>query len=98
VPLQVERTSGEWRARARWSLGALSLEDGDSLVYRAVVRDATRRQNGASESFTIDVGKRLDYAGAGFAVPDEDRRYAISQQMVIMKTERLQAERARMPR
>jgi hypothetical protein len=48
-----------------------------------------------SESFTIDVGKRLEFAGAGFAVPDEDRRYAVSQQMVIMKTERLQAERGK---
>jgi hypothetical protein len=47
----------------------------------------------SSESFTIDIGKRLEFAGAGSAVPDEDRRYAISQQMVIMKTERLQAER-----
>jgi hypothetical protein len=97
VPLQVERTSvGEWRARARWSLGALGLEDGDSLVYRAVVRDSNPAADWVtSESFTIDVGKRLEFAGAGFAVPDEDRRYAISQQMVIVETERLQAERAK---
>jgi len=96
VPLQLERSSaGEWQGRARWSLGALGLEDGDSLVYRAVVRDSNPAGDWVpSESFTIDLGQRLEFAGAGFAVPDEDRRYAISQQMVIVKTERLQAERS----
>lgn len=97
VPLTISRTGAtSWQARARWSLSALSLEDGDSLVYRAVVRDSNPDgQPVASESFTIDVGKRLEFASAGFAVPDEDRRYAISQQMVIVKTERLQAARSK---
>ena len=97
VPLQVERhAAGEWRARARWSLATLGLEDGDSVVYRAVARDTNPDADWvSSESFTIDLGARLEFAGAGFAVPDEDRRYAISQQMVIVKTERLQAERAK---
>jgi hypothetical protein len=97
VPLTISRTDAtSWRARARWSLAALSLEDGDALVYRAVVRDSNPRgQPVASESFTIDIGKRLEFAGAGFAVPDEDRRYAISQQMVIVKTEQLQAARSK---
>lgn len=97
VPLQLERSSaGEWRGRARWSLGVLGLEDGDSLVYRAVVRDSNPGGDWIpSESFTIDLGQRLEFAGAGFAVPDDDRRYAISQQMVIVKTERLQAERSK---
>jgi len=97
VPLTISRASAtSWRARARWALAASSLEDGDSLVYRAVVRDSNPAgQPVASESFTIDVGKRLEFAGAGFAVPDEERRYAISQQMVIVKTERLQAARSK---
>ncbi len=97
VPLTISRADAtSWRATARWSLAALSLEDGDALVYRAVVRDSNPRgQPVASESFTIDIGKRLEFAGAGFAVPDEDRRYAISQQMVIVKTERLQAARSK---
>ncbi len=95
VPLAIERASPtSWRGRARWSLASSSLEDGDSLVYRAVARDSNPDgQPVASESFTIDIGERLEFAGAGFAVPDEDRRYAISQQMVIVKTERLQADR-----
>ncbi len=96
VPIAITRTSGTaWRARARWSLASIGLDDGDSVVYRAVVRDSNPAGDPvASESFTIDIGARLEFAGAGFAVPDEDRRYAISQQMVIVKTERLEAERA----
>jgi len=95
VPVQITRTSaGQWTARTMWSVAGIGLGDGDSLVYRAMVRDSNPASAWVpSESFTIDVGKRLEFTGAGFAVPDEDRRYAISQQMVIMKTERLQAER-----
>jgi hypothetical protein len=75
-------------------LSALKLEDGDSLVYRAQVCDSNPSGDWvSSDAFTIDIGKRLEFAGAGFAVPDEDRRYAISQQMVIVKTERLHATR-----
>ena len=97
VPVQIHRASTtRWTATANWPLGGIGLEDGDSLVYRAMVRDNNPSADWVpSESFTIDVGKRLEFAGAGFAVPDEDRRYAVSQQMVIMKTERLQAERGK---
>jgi hypothetical protein len=97
LPVAVERLNDRhWRGQARVSLPALNLEDGDALIYRALVRDSN--PSGAwvsSDAFTIDVGQRLESAGAGFAVPDEDRRYGISQQMVIVKTERLQAERGR---
>jgi hypothetical protein len=97
VPVQIHRDSTtRWTATATWSLAAIGLEDGDSLVYRAMARDSNPAADWVpSESFTIDVGQRLEFAGAGFAVPDEDRRYAVSQQMVIMKTERLQAERGK---
>jgi hypothetical protein len=95
VSVAVEQVSAQhWRGRARLLLSALKLEDGDSLVYRALVRDSNPSRDWvSSDAFTIDIGKRLEFAGAGFAVPDEDRRYAISQQMVIVKTERLHAER-----
>ena len=94
VPVTLERIDARhWRGRAKLPLSALQLEDGDSLVYRALVRDTNPESDWvSSDAFTIDVGRRLEFAGAGFAVPDEDRRYAISQQMVIVKTERLQAE------
>ena len=98
APVTVDRTSPQqWRGRARLSLDTLALEDGGSLVYRAMVRDSNPEADWvSSDAFTIDVGKRIEFAGAGFAVPDEDRRYAISQQMVIVNTERLLAERTKL--
>jgi hypothetical protein len=98
VPVAVDRASErEWHGRARISLASLKLEDGDSLVYRALARDSNPHASWVeSEAYTIDVGKRLEFASAGAALPDEDRRYALSQQMVIVKTERLQGERARL--
>jgi len=95
IPVVIEQVSaGEWRGRSRMALGSFAMEDGDSLVYRALVRDSNPRGEWVeSEAYTIDVGKHLEFASAGAAVPDEDRRYALSQQMVIVKTERLQAER-----
>jgi hypothetical protein len=98
VPVAVERTSErQWRGRARLSLAALALGNGDALVYRALVRDTNPGADWVpSDAYTIDVGQRLEFAGAGFAVPDEERRYALSQQMVIVKTERLQAGRTQL--
>ncbi|MCC7125606.1 MAG: hypothetical protein IT178_12215 [Acidobacteria bacterium] len=94
VPVAITRKSPtSWSARVDWPLASTGMEDGDSLVYRAAVRDTRPGRDWTfSDSFTIDVGKRLEFAGAGFAIPEEDRRYAISQQMVIVKTERLIAE------
>ena len=96
APIVLERRSPtEWRARATLPLQALKVEDGDTLVYRAV---ATDRKPGAdpsaSETFLIEVGRIGGVATAGFALPDERDRQAISQQMVIVKTERLHKERA----
>jgi hypothetical protein len=96
VPVTLERLSARhWRGRASLPLAALGVGDGDTLVYRALARDVNPDGDWiSSDAYTVDVGARLEFAGAGFAVPIEDRRYAISQQMVIVKTERLQAQRA----
>lgn len=95
IPIQVDRSAGtRWRGQARWNLTSVGLEDGDAVVYRAVVRDThPERDWVSSESYTIDVGRRLEFASDGSAVPEEERRYAISQQMVIIKTEQLEAKR-----
>ena len=75
--------------RLSWSLAPLALEAGESLVYRVVARDdAPGAPPGESESYTIDIGAAFETSGAGAALADEDRRYAISQQMVIVHTER----------
>jgi hypothetical protein len=95
VPLQITR-GGEraWTARAAWRLDSLALGPGDFVVYRAV---ATDRRPGAppaeSDAFIIEVTSAGALASDGFAIDEERDRYAISQQMVILKTERLLARR-----
>ncbi len=94
----VTATGTGLRGRLTWPLGALALEAGESLVYRVIARDeAPGAAPGESESYTIDVGAAFETSGAGAAVAEEDRRYAISQQMVIVKTEQALAERGATP-
>jgi hypothetical protein len=93
VALRIERRNArEWLGRADVSLDALGLEDGDILVYRAIARDTN--PNGTpvqSDQYVIEIGKNAEIADAGFALPSEEKKYAISQQMVIYKTEQLLA-------
>jgi hypothetical protein len=75
----------------------LNLQDGDTLVYRAVARDGKPGADPAlSDSFLIEVGRLAGVASTGFALPEERDRQAISQQMLIIKTERLQADRPKL--
>ncbi|MEO7522279.1 MAG: hypothetical protein ABIW79_10725, partial [Gemmatimonas sp.] len=98
VPLQVKRQGEQvWSARASWRLASLGLVPGDMVVYRAVARD---RRPGSmpseSDAFIAQLLVTEGDAAAGFAVdPDEDRQ-ALSQQMVIVKTERLIARQRSM--
>jgi hypothetical protein len=100
VPLTVTRVDDRrWRASAQWAIDALALEDGDALVYRAVARDANPGgEEASSASYLIEIGTPSDVAAAGFALPEDDRRYALSQQMVIVKTERLLGEQSDLSR
>lgn len=91
VPLAITRHDGRhWRGRGEWVLDGLDLSDGDVLVYRAIARD--RNPNGApvqSEQYLVEVGRLAGAVGSGFALPAEEKKFAISQQMVIYKTEQL---------
>ncbi len=95
IPIAIERLSArEWRGRTQWPLDGLGLAEGDVLVYRAVARDANPA--GApvqSDAFLVEIGRSSEIVSAGFALPTEERKYAISQQMVIYKTEQLIANR-----
>ena len=95
LPVRLERSSSQqWRAQAVVSLDALGLADGDIVVYRAIARDTNPA--GApvqSEQYLIEIGKSAEIADAGFSLPSEEKKYAISQQMVIYKTEQLIAAR-----
>lgn len=94
LPARIDRdNTRRWRAHADLVLDALNLADGDVLVYRAVARDSNPAGHPvASEPFVVEIGKNAMLADAGFALPAEDKKYAISQQMVIYKTEQLLAK------
>jgi hypothetical protein len=93
VPLRIERVNvRQWRARTEWPLDDLALADGDVLVYRAIARDSNPSGSPIeSDAFLVEIGRAAEIASAGFALPSEERKYAISQQMVIYKTEQLLA-------
>jgi hypothetical protein len=99
VPLALSRVNPRaWTATGTWQLSELGLSPGDLVVYRAV---ATDRRPGSlpveSESYVIEVVTPGAIAAEGFAADDQRDRYAVSQQMVILKTERLIARRAALP-
>ena len=99
IPLTVTRASPrEWRGGAARSLDELDLKDGDMLVYRAVAADERPGDGSASsDAFFIEISKLGVAAGDAFTLPEEETRYALSQQMLIIKTERLHQRRASMP-
>jgi hypothetical protein len=97
IPVQLaRRSSTQWSARAALALAPLLTEPGDLVVYRARAADA---RPGAvpveSDAFIAELATPGGVAAFGFSMdPDEDR-YAVSQQMVIQKTEKLIATRSR---
>src|SRR5436190_1373866 len=95
IPLDVAKPNArEWSGRVSRSLAELDLKDGDVLVYRAVAADARPGDGTASsDAFFIEVSKLGVAAGDAFTLPDEETRYALSQQMLIVKTERLHQRR-----
>lgn len=95
VPLAMTRSDARtWTASAQWRLNPLALGAGDMVVYRAVATDdRPGAQPSESDSYIAEVVGPGGVAAAGFALDPEQERYAVSQQMVILKTERLQARR-----
>jgi hypothetical protein len=99
VPLSIAKTSArEWEGSAARSLTELGLADGDMLVYRAVAAEGRPGgRESSSDAFFIEISKVGAAAGDAFTLPQEETRYALSQQMLIVKTERLNQRRASMP-
>ncbi|MEP6835663.1 MAG: hypothetical protein ABJB74_19910 [Gemmatimonas sp.] len=96
VPLNVSRDNAvSWKGQTKWDLSALKLDAGDMVVYRAV---ATDKRPGSlpteSDSYIAEIKQIGSDAAAGFAVDPDQERYALSQQMIIVKTEKLLAKRA----
>lgn len=94
LPSALDRGSDRsWRLDATLSLAKLGLEPGDALIYRAVAAD--RRPGGggtaASDTFFVEIAGPGDVALEGVEMPPEKERYALSQAMIVLKLERLQA-------
>ncbi len=95
VPLRIRRLdAARWEGSVDWSLATLSLEPGDVVVYRAVATD--RRPDAPaieSDAWIAEVMTGRGDGAAGFAVDVGELRYALSQQMIVMRIERLLAAR-----
>lgn len=86
-----------WSGAATLPLTTMKLEPGDMVVYRAL---ATDRRPGAapveSDAAIVEIAAPGQTAAEGFAIDDQPDRYALSQRMVLVKTERLAARRTQM--
>jgi hypothetical protein len=94
LPIQLTRADEKnWQARGTFSLPALGLEPGDSLVYRVVARDGRAGEAGVSTSDTyyIEIAGPGQVPLEGFEMPPDRERYALSQQMIVLKIQRLRA-------
>jgi len=94
LPLTITRESGRaWRARTDLALSKIGLAPGDAMIYRIVGRDERPGEAGlaSSETFFIEVAGPGQVALAGFELPPDRERYALSQEMIVLKLERLRA-------
>jgi hypothetical protein len=92
LPLSLRRSSERaWDGRGTLDLGALNLAPGDTLVYRAVARDRRPAEAGiaASDTFYVEVQGPGQVPLEGIDMLPEQERYALSQQMVLLKIQRL---------
>jgi hypothetical protein len=92
LPLEVsKRTAQTWRGHGRIPIARLGLEPGDSLVYRVTARDQRPGAAGSSSSdtFFVEIAGPGQVALEGFEMPPEQERYALSQQMIVVKLRRL---------
>jgi hypothetical protein len=98
VPLAITRDSVQaWRGRGSLALSSFGLSQGDMLVYRGVASDARPGATPSeSDTYIIELASTVGVAAAGLDNDDERDRYGLSQQMVIVKTERLMARQAAM--
>lgn len=92
VPIEIAQSSPrEWTADGQLALRSLRLGPGDSLVYRAVARDERPGAAGfaSSDTYFIEIAGPGQVALEGVEMPAEMERYAMSQQMIVLKLERL---------
>ncbi len=94
LPMAVSRDSeAAWKGSAEIAVAALGLAPGDALVYRVVARDRRPGEAGlaSSDTFFIEIAGPGQVALEGFDMPPDQERYALSQQMIVLKIQRLRA-------
>ena len=98
APLRLAKPSDKtWSGQGQLVLGSLGLSPGDTLVYRAMASDSLpNRAPIESDAFLVQVLSPNDAATEGFAIGDDREKYALSEQMLIVKTEQLHAKRSTM--
>jgi hypothetical protein len=98
IPLAiVRRNTREWSGSVTRTVSSLGLKDGDMLVYRAVAADTKPGERQAvSDAFFVEMSTHGIAAGDAFTLPEEETRYALSEQMLILKTDRLARRSASM--
>ena len=89
-----------WRLDTTLSPSQLKLEPGDALIYRAVAADRRPGDAGvaSSDTFFVEIAGPGDVALAGVEMPPDKERYALSEAMIVLKIERLQARENGMAR
>lgn len=100
LAVDVERLSAqEWRGRGQLSITDLHLEAGDSLVYRVVARDKRPGGEGlgSSDTYLVAIAGPGQVAFEGIDMPPDMERYALSQQMIVLKLERLRERERTLP-
>ncbi len=102
APGSVERGSvREWRGAASLDLVRLGMQPGDTLVYWLEARDRNPNANNLGRSATLAIAiiapepVKLNLGDLG---PNEIGRFLLSQRMIIIHTEKLHNERARLTR
>ena len=99
IPLALERNDPRsWKGRAALALSRMKLEPGDSLVYRVIGADARGGDAGSasSDTFFVEIAGSGEVTVAGFELPPDRERYALSQQMIVLKIERLKQRESTM--
>jgi hypothetical protein len=101
VPLQINRESNRaWKGTAALALSGMTLQPGDSLVYRVVGADGRPGEAGiaSSETFFVEIAGPDQATPAGFELPPDRERHALSQQMIVLKIQRLRARESTLSR
>lgn len=101
LPLAIARQDRRaWSGRGELPLSRLELEPGDAIVYRVVARDARPGEEGlaTSDTYFVEVAGPGQVALEAFEMPPDRERYGLSQQMIVLKLQRLREREAKLER